>query len=177
MQRWIALVGMMGCGKSAVGRLVAHRLGAPFVDADEAIERAAGRTIAEIFERDGEAFFREREREVVARLLTGPPGVLATGGGTWTSPANRAAIEGAGVAVWLDADPAILWRRVSRQRGVRPLLDAPDPLGRLRALHAERAATYALAPIRVTSGDRGAGAVADEVIAAAGPAVGLRAAS
>ena len=180
MQRWIVLVGLMGAGKSAVGRIVAERMRAAFVDADEEIERAASMPIAEIFARDGEAFFRAREAEVIGRLLAGRPGVLATGGGAWLAEGNRRAIEAAGVSVWLDADLATLWQRVRAARGrpVRPLLATDDPRGALEALHRERAPVYALARLRVCSG-RGATvqAVASRVIEAVRPHLGARAAS
>lgn len=172
MQRWIVLVGPMGAGKSAVGRLVAERLGVRFLDADEEIERAAAAPIAEIFARDGEAFFRAREAEVIARLLADRPGVLATGGGAWMSEGNRRTIEAAGTSVWLDADAETLWQRVRRGRGreTRPLLRTPDPRATLVALAAERAPTYALARLRILTGpDLSVSEVADRVIAAARP--------
>lgn len=151
MQRWIVLVGAMGSGKSTVGRAVADRLRRPFVDADEEIERAASMPIRDIFARDGEAFFRAREAEVIARLLSDRPGVLATGGGAFLAPANREAIEGEGVSVWLDASVDTLWQRLRRNRGrdARPLLATEDPRATLEALVAERAPVYALARVRI----------------------------
>ena len=136
MQRWIVLIGMMGSGKTAVGRALAERSRLSFVDADEEIERAAAMTVAEIFRRDGEAFFRDREAQVVARLLGGRPGVMATGGGAWMAQANRAAIEAAGVSVWLDAGIDVLWQRLRRTRGreTRPLLAADDSREALASL-------------------------------------------
>lgn len=172
MQRWIVLVGPMGAGKTAVGRVVAERLRVRFVDADEEIERAAAAPIAEIFARDGEAFFRAREAEVIGRLLTGRPGVLATGGGAWMSEATRRTIDAAGISVWLDADPETLWQRVRHGRGrdARPLLRTPDPRATLAALAAERAPTYALAQLKVSAGPGlSVSEVAAQVIAAARP--------
>ena len=180
MQRWIVLVGPMGAGKSAVGRAAAQRLRAPFLDVDEEIERAAAMPVAEIFARDGEAFFRAREREVIERLLAGRPGVLATGGGAWMSEANRRAIDAAGVSVWLDAEPETLWQRLRRVKGreARPLLRTPDPRATLAALAAERAPTYALARLRVPTGpEEGIEQVADKVVAATVPLLGRRMAS
>ena len=169
MQRWIVLVGLMGAGKSAVGRAVADRLRARFVDADAEIERAAAMPIAEIFARDGEAFFRAREAEVIGRLLAGRPGVLATGGGAWMAEANRRAIDAAGISLWLDTDLDTLWARVRPQRGrqARPLLATGDPRASLAALARERAPVYALAQARVRSGaELSVGAVADRVVEA-----------
>ena len=170
MQRWIVLVGPMGAGKSAVGRAVADRLRVRFLDADAEIERAAAMPVAEIFARDGEAFFRAREAEVLGRLLAGRPGVLATGGGAWLAEGNRRMIDGAGTSVWLDADADTLWSRVRGQRGreARPLLATPDPRATLAALARERAPVYALARARVRSGpDLSIGEVADRVVEAA----------
>lgn len=151
MQRWIVLVGPMGAGKSAVGRVVADRLGRPFLDADDEIERAAAMPIPEIFARDGEAFFRAREAEVIARLLAERPGVMATGGGAWMAPANREAIDASGISAWLDAPVEVLWQRLrrARARGGRPLLATLDPRATLAALVAERSPVYALARLRV----------------------------
>ena len=172
MQRWIVLVGLMGAGKSAVGRVVASRLHVRFVDADAEIERAAAMPVAEIFARDGEAFFRAREAEVIERLLAGRPGVLATGGGAWLSEANRRVIDAVATSVWLDADADTLWSRVRRQRGreTRPLLATEDPRATLARLAAERAPLYALARARVVSGpDLSVAEVAERVIEAVGP--------
>ena len=108
----VVLVGMMGAGKTAVGTALARQLGVAFKDSDEEIVRAANRTIAEIFERDGEPFFRARETEVIARLLRGTPCVLSTGGGAFLAEANRSLIHDAGVSVWLKADLELLWQRV-----------------------------------------------------------------
>ena len=146
--RSIILVGLMGAGKSTVGRRLAARLGLRFRDADNEIEAAAGMSISDIFARDGEAFFRRKEEQVIARLLAGPPGVLSTGGGAFLSPATREAVGRAGMSVWLRADPALLWSRV-RHKSHRPLLAGPDGRARLEALCAERAPVYALADLVV----------------------------
>ncbi len=140
----------MGAGKTAVGTQLARILGVSFTDSDDEIVRAAAMTIPEIFARDGEAFFRARESEVLARLLRGAPGVLSTGGGAFLAEANRAAIRAAGVAVWLRADVDLLWSRV-RHRSHRPLLRTADPKGTLAALAAARAPVYALADVTVDS--------------------------
>jgi len=144
----VALVGMMGAGKTAVGTQLSRRLGVPFLDSDEEITRAAAMSVAEIFARDGEAFFRARETEVLRRLLRGPPSVLSTGGGVFLSPSNRALIGARGVSVWLNADLDLLWSR-ARHRTTRPLLQTDDPYATLRRLHAERSPVYALADITV----------------------------
>jgi len=150
--RSVVLVGLMGAGKSSIGRRLATRLGLPFRDADTEIETAAGMTIAEIFERLGEPAFRDGERRVIARLLAGPPIVLATGGGAFMDPATRAAIRERGVTVWLKADIATLVRRVSG-RNDRPLLKQGEPADVLARLMAERHPRYAEADITVDSSD------------------------
>ena len=151
MRRSIVLVGMMGAGKSAVGAELSRRLHAPLRDTDVEIERAAAMTIPEIFARDGEAFFRARESEVLARVLGGPPAVVSTGGGAWMNPVNRDAVGRAGVSVWLNVPLPVLWHRV-RQRPGRPLLRTPDPRGTLERLLAGREPSYALADITVPVG-------------------------
>lgn len=149
-QRPIVLVGMMGVGKSTVGRRLAARLGLPFVDADEAIEEAAGMSITEMFERYGEAHFRDGERRVIARLIDGAPKVIATGGGAFMQEDTRALILSMATAVWLDADIDILVDRVSRREG-RPLLKGRSPRDVLTELAAVRNPVYALAPVHVRS--------------------------
>ncbi len=149
LKRTVVLVGMMGSGKTAIGRALAAALEVPFVDSDAAIEEAAAATIAEIFERDGERFFRERETEGLRRLLSGPPGVVSTGGGAFLSQANRAAIADMGIAVWLDADLDILWERV-RHKDTRPLLRTPDPKATLAGIYHERTPVYSLAGLKIT---------------------------
>jgi len=148
LKRTVVLVGMMGAGKTAIGTALARLLSVPFLDSDEEIVKAANRSIAEIFERDGEPFFREKEAQVLARLLAGPPCVLSTGGGAYLSPANRAAIAREGVAVWLKADLDLLWQRV-RHKTTRPLLRTDNPLETLRALLAARTPAYAEAEVVV----------------------------
>ncbi len=148
LTRPVVLVGMMGCGKTAVGTALATRLGVPFRDTDEAMVAAARMTIPEIFARDGEAFFRARETEVLRRLLREGPGVLSTGGGAFLRPENRAAIDGAGVSVWLRADGELLWNRV-KHKTTRPLLMTDDPKGTLLSLLAVRTPSYEQARLTV----------------------------
>lgn len=160
----ITLVGMMGAGKSVIGTELARRLGRRFLDSDTEIEAAAAMTIPEIFARDGEVFFRDREAEVIARLLAGPACVLATGGGAWLRPVNRAAIRAAGTVVWLDADEDTLWHRL-RGRSGRPLLETADPRATLRAMLDARRPVYAEAELAVRIGpDEGVPAAADAVL-------------
>ena len=147
----IVLVGMMGVGKSTVGRRLAARLGLAFVDADEEIEKAAGMTISEMFARYGEAHFRDGERRVIARLMDGAPKIIATGGGAFIQEDTRALILDHATAIWLDADIDILVDRVSRREG-RPLLKDKDPRTVLTELAALRNPIYALCPIHVKSG-------------------------
>ena len=142
------MVGMMGAGKTAVGSALARRLGVPFTDSDAEIERAANLTIAEIFAREGEGFFRRKEEQVVARLLGGRAGVLSLGGGAFLSPAIRETVRRQGVSVWLRATVDVLWNRV-RHKKTRPLLSTPDPRGTLARLVAERAPVYALADVTI----------------------------
>ncbi|GAB4387277.1 shikimate kinase [Albidovulum sp.] len=144
----VAMVGMMGAGKTAVGNAVARKLGVPFLDSDEEIVRAASMSVAEIFERDGEDFFRARETEVLARLLSGRPCILSTGGGAFLSPANRALIAERGVALWIDADLDLLWQRV-RHKTTRPLLRTADPRATLARLLEERLPAYRQAGLSV----------------------------
>ncbi len=149
--RPIVLVGLMGVGKTTVGKRLAARLGLPFVDADHAIEEAAGLSVAEIFERFGEAHFRDGERRVIARLIDGSPQVIATGGGAFMQDDTRRLILERAIAVWLDADIEILADRVARRQGSRPLLKDRDPREALTELAAVRNPVYALAPIHVRS--------------------------
>ena len=148
LHRTVVLVGMMGSGKTAIGKSLADALQMPFLDSDQEIETAANATIAEIFARDGEAFFRRRESEVIDRLLASGPCILSTGGGAFMQRRNRKAIKRAGVAVWLDADLALLWDRV-RHKETRPLLRTPDPYGTLAALFESRRPLYAKAGLRL----------------------------
>ena len=150
--RSIVLVGLMGAGKSAIGRRLATRLGMPFVDADAEIERAAGCSIEDIFEIHGEEAFRDGERRVIARLLARPPHVLATGGGAFMDPETRAAVRARSISIWLRADLDLLAARVSR-RGNRPLLAGGEPRPILQRLIGERYPIYAEADIVVDSVD------------------------
>ncbi len=149
-ERSIVLVGLMGAGKTTVGRRLERRLDLAFVDADAEIEEAAGETIPEIFERRGEAAFRAGERRVIARLLSGPPQVLATGGGAYMDPVTRANIAARGISIWLKADLDILMKRVGK-RGDRPLLQNGDPRATMQRLMEERYPVYAEADITIES--------------------------
>jgi len=151
--RSIVLIGMMGVGKSSIGRRLGTRLAIPFVDADAEIERAAGMSIADIFARHGEAAFRSGEARVIARLLNGGPQVLATGGGAVMNPATRALIQERGVSVWLSAEFDLLLRRISKRKVERPMLQTADPATTLRELLAEREPIYAQADLTVQSRD------------------------
>ena len=146
----IVLVGLMGVGKSTVGRRLAQRLNLPFADADTEIETAAGMPIPEIFERFGEPYFRDGERRVIARLIDGSPKVIATGGGAFVQPETRALILEEATAIWLDADLDVLVDRV-RRRDSRPLLKGRDPREVLADLARVRNPLYAEAHIRVPS--------------------------
>ena len=150
--RSIVLIGLMGCGKSSVGRRLATRLTLPFVDADDEIETAAQKSIPEIFADHGEDMFRDGERRVIARLLQNGPQVLATGGGAYMNAETRDAIRGLGVSVWLKAELPVLMRRVMK-RDNRPLLRSPDPEGVMRDLMAVRYPVYANADITIESRD------------------------
>ena len=159
------MVGMMGAGKSSIGRRLAGRLGLPFVDADTEIEQAANATISEIFETHGESYFRDGERRVIQRLLDGAPKVLATGGGAFINPETRAAIRAAGVSVWLKADRDLILQRVKR-RSNRPLLKTADPEAVVDRLLVERNPVYAEADIHVQSRDVAHDVVIDDILAA-----------
>jgi len=164
--RSVVLVGMMGAGKTAVGRRLAARLGFPFRDADAEIEAAAQKSIPEIFETDGEPFFRDKERRVVARLLNEQsPIVLATGGGAYMNPQTREAVRASAVSVWLKAELDVLMRRV-RRKSNRPLLKTPDPEGTLRSLMEARYPFYAMADVTVVSRDVPQDIVLDAVLTA-----------
>ncbi|WP_417524019.1 shikimate kinase [Marinovum sp.] len=148
VKKTIVMVGMMGAGKTAVGRALAQRLGVSFLDSDAEIVEAANMSIAEIFARDGEPFFRARETEVIGRLLETERCVLSTGGGAFLSGTNREMIAEKGVAVWLDADLDLLWSRV-RHKDTRPLLRTADPYATLKQLFDARVPQYAKAEVRV----------------------------
>ncbi len=147
LRRTIVLVGMMGSGKTAIGRSLAARLGVPYVDSDAEIETAANATISEIFEKSGEPFFRDREAEIISRLLKSKPCVLSTGGGAYLAERNRTAISKHGVAIWLDANLNLLWERV-RHKDTRPLLRTADPRKTLGEIFVARNPIYALADLR-----------------------------
>ena len=164
-RRTIALVGLMGVGKSSVGRRLANALNLPFRDADAEVEAAAGRSIADIFSDLGEAAFRDGERRVIARLLDGPPHVLATGGGAFMNPDTRALIKARAVSVWLKTDLEVLARRVGRKDS-RPLLIGKDPLEVLRSQAESRYPAYAEADITVETGDSAHHVTVDQVIRA-----------
>jgi len=152
LERTIALVGLMGVGKSTVGRKLAETLSVPFVDSDEEIEKAAGLSVQEIFEKHGEPEFRRGERRVIERLANGPPIVLATGGGAFMDAETRALLKEKATTVWLRAELDVIWKRVSR-RDTRPLLKRDNPKQVLADLAAARAPVYAEADIVVDSGD------------------------
>lgn len=163
--RPIILVGMMGAGKSSIGKRLAVRLGVEFKDADTEIEQAANATIEEIFEQYGEEFFRSGERRVIQRLLSDGPAVVATGGGAFSDPDTRKAICDTGVAIWLKADLEVLLARVKR-RSNRPLLKGPDPEGTMRRLVEERYPDYEQAPIHIHSREVSHDVVIEEILVA-----------
>lgn len=169
-QRSVVLVGLMGCGKSAIGRRLAAKLSLPFVDADEEIEKAAGKSIEDIFADHGEPYFRDGERKVLARLLRSGPQVLATGGGAFMNEETRAAIAESGVSVWLKAELPLLVRRVGK-RGNRPLLKAGDPEAVLQNLMATRYPIYGQADITVESRDVPHEVIVGEIIESLGQAL------
>ncbi len=150
--RPVALVGLMGVGKTSVGRRLAAHWGAPFVDADAEIETAAGRSVSDIFAELGEPAFRDGERRVIARLLEGAPVVLATGGGAFAQADTRALLLARALVVWLRADPAVLARRCAK-RDTRPLLRGRDPLEVLTDMAAARHPLYAQAHLVVDTGE------------------------
>ncbi len=159
----VVLIGLMGAGKTAIGRRLAHRLGLPFVDADSEIERAAGQTVGDIFAEHGEDYFRDGERKVIARLLDAGPQVLATGGGAYIDPQTRRAVAKKGISVWLKADLDVLLERVKR-RDNRPLLKTGDPKQVMRKLMDERYPIYAKADVSVQSRNVAHGTIVGEII-------------
>lgn len=171
LPRSVALVGLMGAGKSCVGRRLAARLGLPFVDADVEIEAAAGCTISEIFAQYGEPAFRDGERRVVRRLLEGPLCVLATGGGAFMDAETRRLIADKALSVWLRADLDLLTKRTAG-RDHRPLLKTGNPREILRGLIEKRYGTYALADITVDSMDRPPEVTVDRVLGALADHIG-----
>ena len=175
-QRCVVLVGMMGAGKTSIGRRLANLMHLPFLDADSEIEKAANLTIAEIFAKHGEADFREGEKRVVARLLGSGPAVLATGGGAYMNEETRERCRAEGVTIWLKADAPVLLERV-RKKGNRPLLDRPDPEAVIRQLLAEREPIYALADIIIASREGPHQAVIGEIVSALDRYLGERSAA
>ena len=150
LKKTVALVGMMGAGKTAVGRALAARLGVRFLDSDAEIVEAAAMTIAEIFARDGEPFFRTREYEVISRLMENERCILSTGGGAFLAKRVRDVVSDKGVSVWLNADLDLLWSRV-RHRDTRPLLQTEDPKATLTQIYEARVPVYAMADLTATS--------------------------
>ena len=164
LKKTVVMVGMMGAGKSAVGKELAARLGVPFLDSDAEIERAANASIAEIFARDGEPFFRDKEAQVISRLLDGEPCVLSVGGGAFLRAETRSRITEAGVSVWLKADLDTLWARVKRKE-TRPLLKTANPYQTLADLVRAREPAYAQADLTVpTESDYAIETTAQKVI-------------
>lgn len=167
-RRSLVLVGMMGAGKSSIGRKLASKLGLPFVDADMEIEQAAGMSISDIFAKHGEPYFRAGEARVIARLLDGGPQVLATGGGAFMNSESRAAIRAKGISVWLKADFDVLMRRIKR-RSDRPMLKTDDPAETLKRLLKERDPVYAEADVTVHSREVPHEIIIAEILAALAP--------
>lgn len=163
LEKTLVLVGLMGAGKSAIGRRLATRLGMSFVDADTEIEKAAGCSISDIFATHGEAEFRDGERRVIARLLDGPPRVLATGGGAFMDPETRALIMAKGISVWLRADLDVLAKRVAR-RNNRPLLAGGNQREILAELMDKRYPIYGEADVIVDSRDGPHNVTVDKVV-------------
>ncbi|WP_255471530.1 shikimate kinase [Poseidonocella sp. HB161398] len=148
LNKTVVLVGMMGCGKTSVGRELSRQLGVPFMDSDEEIVRASSYEIPELFARFGEIYFREKETQVILRLLQDEPKILSTGGGAWMNHTNRLNINRDGLAVWLQADVPLLWSRVKGRTG-RPLLQTENPYRTLAELCESRNPVYARAPVHV----------------------------
>jgi shikimate kinase len=164
LNRTVALVGMMGAGKSSVGKRLAARLSVAYRDADAEIESAAGCTISEVFDRFGEPAFRDGERKVIARLLTEPPHVMATGGGAFIDPSTRARLKEQAVTVWLKAPVELLLARTQR-RDTRPLLRNGDPREILDRLLTERASVYGTADFTIDSADAPHAAAVERILA------------
>ena len=170
-KRNLVFVGLMGAGKSAIGKMVASDLGIPFVDSDHEIERVSRMTVPELFESYGEPEFRQLEKRVISRLLETGPRILSTGGGAFINAETRAAIKASsGITIWLDADLDTLWERVIK-RDNRPLLKTADPRGTLEKLMIDRYPIYAEADLRVLSRDVKKDVIAGEVIAAVADAL------
>ncbi len=150
LKKTVALVGMMGSGKSAIGKVISSNIDVPFKDVDFEIEQAAKLSIPEIFERHGEKFFRDKENQIIKRLLREECCILATGGGAFMNKKNRASIKEQGTSVWLNADLETLWKRV-RYKKTRPLLQTNNPKETLASIYTDRIKTYALADIIIES--------------------------
>jgi len=165
-RRSVVLIGMMGVGKSSIGRRLAGRLAIPFVDADAEIEKAADMSISDIFARHGEPYFRSGEARVIARLLENGPQVLATGGGAFMNESTRAAIKTKGVSIWLSAAYEVLLRRISKRKNERPMLHTDNPDETLRHLLEVREPTYALADLTVQSREGPHDAIVAEIVSA-----------
>ena len=150
LKKTVVLVGMMGSGKSAIGKVISSILSVPFSDADVEIERAAKLSVPEIFERHGEKFFRDKEGQVIKRLLQEKPCILATGGGAFINKKIRRSIRQYGVSIWLNADIDILWKRVKHKKS-RPLLRTDNPRQTLENIYADRIKTYCLADVIIES--------------------------
>ncbi len=146
LKKTVALVGMMGAGKTAVGKALAERLGVPFLDSDQEIEEASMLSIAEIFERHGEAFFRQKETQILSRLLDGEACILSTGGGAFLAPQNQQILSDKGISVCLQADIDLLWSRV-KHKSTRPLLQTDDPYATLTQIYNARAHIYEMADL------------------------------
>jgi shikimate kinase len=164
LSQTVALVGLMGAGKSAVGRRLARALRAPFADADDLIVAAAGMSIPDLFDTYGEAAFRDLERRVIARVLEGPPGVLALGGGAFIDPATRARLKAAALTIWLRADLDTLVARTARKRGTRPLLMQGDPREILARLMEQRYPIYAEADHVIDTADQAPEAIVTQLM-------------
>lgn len=171
-RRSVVFVGLMGAGKTAIGRRVAGELGIAFVDSDHEIETASRMTIPELFERYGETEFRALEQRVIARILEGGPQVLSTGGGAFMNAQTREAIAGHGVSVWLKADLDTLMERVAKKQN-RPLLKTADPRATMEKLIADRYPVYAGADVTVITRDERKEVIADEVVEALGRHLGV----
>ena len=165
-RRSVVLVGMMGVGKSSIGRRLAGRFGVPFVDADAEIEKAADMSIPDIFARHGEQYFRSGEARVIGRLLNTGPQVLATGGGAFMNEATRDAIKAKGVSIWLSAEFDVLAKRIAKRKNDRPMLATDDPAETLRQLLKIREPVYALADITVQSRETPHDSIVGEIVTA-----------
>jgi len=165
VDRSVVLVGLMGAGKSCVGRRLAESLGLPFIDSDSEVEEAAGCEVRDIFKVYGEPAFRDCERRVIQRLLQGSPSVIATGGGAFMDPDTRDDVKAHAISLWLRAEPEVLHQRTKRSKN-RPLLDNPDPLDTLKSLAATRYPVYAEADITIDTGDEGLESTLEKAISA-----------